>query len=232
MKAAQRRGKPFYGPDKLNWWFLWTIKYGIAWILPVLFRIRVIGKQNLPPGGAVLAANHVSAFDSVLLFSLKLGKQPHFVSKSELYKVKVGGWHVLGWVLDMFGTIPVERGTADRAMINQSTDLLNAGEWVCIFPEGTRKKDGAISAEMTEAMGGAAFLSQRTDAPIVPIGIAGTEHIVLPGKKLPRFPRVTYVIGEPIYPAQFEGKRKEKVTSMTNVVMEEIKRLRDVAREL
>jgi len=232
MKASTRRGKPFYGPDAPNWWLMWGLKYAIAWILPVLFRIRVIGKENLPKDGAILSANHISMMDSVLLFPLRLGKQPHFVAKSELYRLKIGSWHWLGWILDMVGAIPVERGTADRKMINQSTDLLNAGEWMCIFPEGTRKKDGEVSEEMTEALGGAAFLALRTDAPIVPIGIAGTDKVMPYGKRLPRFPRVTYVIGDPIYPDQFEGKRKEKVTNMTNALMEDIKQLRDTARAL
>jgi 1-acyl-sn-glycerol-3-phosphate acyltransferase len=232
MKAYQRRGKPFYGPDAPGWGFLWCIKYGIAWILLVLFRIRVIGKENLVPGGAILAANHVSMLDSVLLFTTHLGKQPHFVAKSELYDLKIGQWKALAWFLDKVGTLPVNRGTADRAMINQCTDLLNAGEWVCIFPEGTRKTAGVVSAEMGEAMGGAAFLSARTDVPVIPIGIGGTEHIMIEGNRFPRFPRVTYIIGEPIYPHDFEGKRKERVTNMTNAIMEQIKALRDQARAL
>jgi 1-acyl-sn-glycerol-3-phosphate acyltransferase len=211
---------------------MWTLKYGIAWILPVLFRMRVIGQENLPKGGAILSANHISMFDSIMLFCYRLPKQPHFVAKSELYRLNIGNWAWLGWILDMVGALPVERGTADRTMINQCTDLLKADEWVSIFPEGTRKRDGEVSAEMGEALGGAAFLAQRTDVSIVPIGIAGTEHIMPPGKKLPRFPRVTYVIGEPLYPADFSGKRKERVTDMTNALMVEIKNMRDRARAL
>ena len=232
MKASQWRGKPFYGPDAPNWAFAWILKYGIAWMLPLLWRIRVIGKENLPAGGAVLSCNHVSMMDSVLLWSLRLGKQPHFVAKSEIYKLKLGNWHWLGWILDMVGAMPVERGTADRTMINNSTDLLNAGEWVCIFPEGTRVRGGDDADAMGEALGGAAFLALRTGVPLVPIGIAGTERIMQEGKRLPRFPRVTYIIGTPIHPDQFEGKRKERVTDMTAALMQSIHALRDQARAL
>jgi len=170
--------------------------------------------------------------DSVMLWCSQLPKQPHFVAKSELYNVSGTKGRLLGWFLDMVGAFPVERGTADRTMILQASDLLRGGEWVMIFPEGTRKKDGVVSAEMGEALGGAAYLAQRIGVPVIPIGIAGTEKIMVEGNKLPRFPRVTIVIGAPIDPAEFEGRRKEKVKHITDVLMEQIHELRDLARAL
>lgn len=231
MKASQRRGKPFYGKDAPNWWFAWFIKYGPGQIIPLLWRIKVLDKEKLPDGGCILSCNHVSMMDSVMLWCCRLGKQPHFVAKSELYHPHIGNWHWLGWLLDMFGAMPVERHTADRVMINHCTDLLKRGEWVCIFPEGTRKRDEDDDTRLGEALGGAAFLAQRTNVPIIPIGITGTEGIMVEGKRFPRFPQVTYLVGDPLYPDQFEGGRKERVSNMTNRLMRSIYALRDEARK-
>ncbi|MCL2491624.1 MAG: 1-acyl-sn-glycerol-3-phosphate acyltransferase [Coriobacteriia bacterium] len=232
MKAELRRGLPFYGEEAPKWGLARFIKAGPARIVLALWRVRVIGAENLPEGGAILSANHVSLLDSVIMWCTRLPKQPHFVAKSELYKVSGLKGRLLAWFIDSVGAMPVERGTADRLMINRATDLLKKGEWVAIFPEGTRVRGGSDPSAMGEALGGAAYLAQRTSVPIVPIGIAGTDEINVEGKVLPRFPQVTFLIGEPIYPDRFEGRRKEKVQKITDELMISIRRLRDEAREL
>jgi len=231
LKSDVRQGRPFYGDDAPNWTFAWVLKATLCKLALVAWRVKVIGAEHLPrEGGTLLCANHIALMDSLLLWCIRLPRQPHFVAKSELYNVSGTKGKLLAWIINMVGGMPVERGTADRAMITRATDLLTRGEWVAIFPEGTRKKDGDPEA-LGEAMGGAAYLAMRANAVLVPIGIAGTDQILPKGARLPRFPRVTYVFGEPIDPASFEGRRKEKVTAITDELMAAIRHLRDVARE-
>lgn len=196
------------------------VRATIAKLLLALFRVRLLGLDNVPAGGAVLCGNHVSYGDPVLLWC-GAPRQVHFMAKSELWKI---GW--LGWALDRFWAFPVRRGEADRASIQVATELLKRGELVGIFPEGTRKHEG-----MGEAQQGAAFIALRAGAPIVPVGIAGTEKIKPKGQRLIRFPRVTIAFGEPVTGESFgELGRKERVEAMTALVMERIVRQIEVAR--
>lgn len=224
MRASERRGKPFYGPDAPNWNFAWLVKATIGKLLLAVYRTRVVGIENLPEGGYILSGNHVSYMDPALLWCVKYAKQPHFIAKSELFRIDL-----IAWFLDHFGAMPVERGTADRLMITRATDLLKRDEVVAIFPEGTRVR-GNDHESLGEAAGGVSFIALRANVPVVPVGIAGTDEIMPPGTRIPRFPRVTISIGEPIYPEQFEGGRKEVVEKMTAEVMTRIHEQRNDAR--
>ncbi|MHB9003873.1 MAG: lysophospholipid acyltransferase family protein [Coriobacteriia bacterium] len=191
-----------------------------AKLLLALFRVRLIGAENIPSGGAVLSGNHVSYADPVLLWCAA-PRPLHFMAKSELWQT---GW--LGWVLTRVWAFPVRRGEADRASIQTATELLKRGELVGIFPEGTRNQEG-----MGEAQQGAAFIAMRADAPIVPIGIDGTDRIKPKGRTMMRFPRVTMAIGEPVCAVDFTDLgRKQRVEAMTERVMEGVVRQLEVAR--
>ena len=193
----------------------------IAKLLLVLFRVTLCGGDNIPStGGAILAGNHISYGDPVLLWC-KAPRAVHFMAKSELWDT----WW-LGWALDHLWAFPVHRGTADREAIQIATRLLGAGELVGIFPEGTRNRDG-----MAEAQGGVAFIALRADVPVVPVGIAGTEKIRPEGTSLIRFPKVTICCGDPICPEDIPGEsRREKVAAMTDEIMRCIAEQRDRAR--
>lgn len=197
-----------------------ALRVTAAKLLLAAFRVRVIGAENIPAGGAVLSGNHVSYADPVLLWC-GAPRQVHFMAKSELWKI---GW--VGWALDHLWAFPIRRGEPDRAAIQVATELLKRGEFVGIFPEGTRSKEG-----MGEAQQGAAFIAMRAGVPIVPIGIAGTDRIRPKGQRFMRFPRVTMAIGEPITGQEFaELGRKERVEAMTGRVMEGIVRQLEIAR--
>jgi 1-acyl-sn-glycerol-3-phosphate acyltransferase len=141
------------------------------------------------------------------------------MAKKELWKA---GW--LGWVLDQLWAFPVDREGTDRTSIATATSLLEAGDLVGVFPEGTRKRDDA--GDLGAAHGGAAFLALRAGVPVVPVGIIGTDKAWPPGKRFPRLVKVTFRFGEPVYPEDFEGTRKEKVAAMTAEVMRRIQHLR------
>lgn len=204
-------------------WLAHTLRVTVGALISVAFRTKVVGRENLPAtGGVVLAGNHISYADPVLLW-IRSPRPVHFMAKSEL-------WHVtlIGWFLDQVWAFPVNRGASDRTALAKAAEYLAEGEPVGIFPEGTRNRDGEA-----EAQGGAAFVALRAGVPIVPVGIAGTDRISPKGSKGIRFPKVVISIGEPIDPAAFEGGRKERVEAITAAIMrrigEELARAREVA---
>jgi 1-acyl-sn-glycerol-3-phosphate acyltransferase len=197
-----------------------VLRATVAKLLLALFRVRLIGGESIPASGAVLSGNHVSYGDPVLLWCIA-PRPVHFMAKSELWKI---GW--AGWALDHLWAFPIRRGEPDRAAIQVATELLKRGEFVGIFPEGTRSQEG-----MGEAQQGAAFIAMRAGVPIVPIGIAGTDQIKPKGRWFMRFPRVTMAIGEPVTAEEFADLgRKERVEAMTGRVMDGIVRQLEIAR--
>lgn len=182
-------------------------------LVPVLFRTRVIGAEHVPPGGAVLAGNHVSYMDPILLWCA--GPRPvHFMAKRELWDSRF-----FGWALDRFWAFPVTRGEPDRSAISKATELLKAGELVGVFPEGTRA--GADTDDLGTAHGGAAFFALRADVPIVPMAFVGTERVWPRGQRWPKLRRVSITFGEPILPADIDPSlgRKERVDALTGILM-------------
>lgn len=224
MKESSLRGRPYTGPEAPGWGLAYFIRATLGRFLLWAFKVDMQGWENVPQGGAILAGNHVSYLDPVLLWCV--AQRPvHFVAKSELWE---SGF--LGWALDHFWAFPVRRASADREMISTATALLTAGEPLGMFPEGTRQRD-ASAEELGEAHGGVAFLALRANVPVVPVGIAGTEKAWPAGKKFPRFVPVTIRIGAPVEPEQFSGTRKERMEAMTARIMERIAEVRDLARE-
>lgn len=185
-------------------------------LLPLLFRTKVTGIENVPDGGAVLSGNHVSYMDPVLLWSVS-PRPVHFMAKRELWDSKF-----IGWALPRLWAFPVNRGEPDRSAIGTATDLLRAGELVGVFPEGSRSEEGASG--LSEAHGGAAFIALRANVPIVPMAFTGTERVWPRGKKFPRLARTAIRIGAPIFPDEIlpEAGRKERVEALTARVMERI----------
>lgn len=196
-----------------NFWFARLVRGTLGRLLRLIFRVRVLGRENLPAsGGYVLAGNHISYADPMLLWCAA-PRPVHFMAKSELW-----GHPVMGWGLDMFWAFPVDRGRADRTALAKAAAYLDAGERVAIFPEGTRNFAGEA-----EAQGGAAFIALRSGVPLVPVGIAGTEGIKPAGARFMRFPRVTISVGQPVCAEDFPGvPRKEVVEAMTAEVMRRI----------
>jgi len=201
-----------------------TVIRPIAWpVFMAAFRVHVVGKENVPrTGGAVLAGNHVSHMDPVLLWEFA-PRRPHFMAKSELFK------GFIGWVITQLYAFPVVRGSADRTAIATATKLLEDGEIVGIFPEGTRSSDGTAG----EAHGGVSFIAMRAGVPVVPVAIVGTDKVLPRGRKFPRPARVTIKFGTPIdTAASADGTRKERMEALTATIMVRIAEELEAARRL
>lgn len=205
-----------------RFWFAHVVRATLGKFLLLLFRVRFLGRENLPAtGGYVLAGNHISYADPMLLWCAA-PRPTHFMAKKELWESDL-----FGWGLDTFWAFQVDRGRSDRNAIAQAAAYLKAGEPLAIFPEGTRNFTGEA-----EAQGGAAFIALRAGVPIVPVGIDGTERIKPPGARFLHFPRVTISAGPPVRCEDFAGLgRKETVEAMTAEVMRRISEQVEQARE-
>jgi 1-acyl-sn-glycerol-3-phosphate acyltransferase len=198
-----------------GFWFGRAIRGLARVVLSPLFRVRMVGMENVPAGGALLAGNHVSYMDPVLLWSTA-PRPVHFMAKAELWSSRI-----LAWFLPRFWAFPVRRGEPDRTAIVHATEVLTAGGLVGVFPEGTRAED---PSETREAHGGAAFIALRAGVPVVPMAFVGTERIWPRGARFPRLARATIRFGVPIDVAAVapDAGRKERVVTLTGIIMERI----------
>jgi 1-acyl-sn-glycerol-3-phosphate acyltransferase len=147
---------------------------GLLTALPVrlLFRVRSRGLENVPMGGCVLAANHVSNFDPWPLgLPLFPRRWLRFMAKSELF------WPGLSWILRGGGAFAVRRGESDTDAIDRAVELCRDGEIVVMFPEGTRRAKGLNKTRTARPHTGAARVALRAGVPLVPAAIAGTDRL-------------------------------------------------------
>jgi cytidylate kinase len=169
------------------------------------FRVQYRGLENMPTTGAfILAPSHRSNVDFILLPGLTK-RRMRFLGKDSIWKFKI-----FGSFFDSLGGIPVRRGTTDRESMRICSTILSQGEPLVIFPEGARKAGPVIE----ELFDGAAFLASKHNAPIVPVGIGGSDKAMPKGAKFPRRVRLTVVVGEPI-PAPTGGRSAIRTTTAT-----------------
>jgi 1-acyl-sn-glycerol-3-phosphate acyltransferase len=174
-------------------------------VFRVVFRLHVVGKERVPTSGAyILAPSHRSILD-VPFASVVTSRTVRFLAKDDLFATPFGRR-----LFDALGAVEVERGTADRGAMRALEGVLERGEPVAIFPEGTRRSGPQIA----ELFAGAAYLSVKFGVPIVPVGIGGSEHILPKGKLLPRVHRVAVSVGEPLHPPVLEGRARRSASKL------------------
>jgi 1-acyl-sn-glycerol-3-phosphate acyltransferase len=198
----------------------WAIKVVLTPVLRVTYRVRVEGREHLPKRGPViLAANHRSFLDSIFL-PLVIGRRMTFVAKAEYFDDRKTAWFFRG-----MGQIPIRRsgGSASEGALDAATGVLEDGGVFGIYPEGTRTRDGYTHRGHT----GVARLARRTGAPIVPVGLVGTDQCQPTDKKLPRpFRTVAVRFGAPIAPERYvENDDGLALRQITDEVMFEIVQL-------
>jgi putative phosphoserine phosphatase/1-acylglycerol-3-phosphate O-acyltransferase len=161
--------------------------------------IEIHGVDRVPSEGpAILAANHRSYFDFVALGVLvaRLGRPTRFLAKRELFELPVAGR-----LLEGLGGIPVDRGSGSSAPLRAARRALEAGELVVILPQGTIPRGAKFFERPLEGKTGVARLAAATGAPVVPVGLWGTELVWPRASRLPRPavgepPVVTVRVGE------------------------------------
>jgi len=170
--------------------FYHVVAFILRSLAALLSRPTVTGTENIPLSGPVLIApTHRSNVD--FAFSLFLTpRKVFFMAKDSLFPIPV-----VGRAITALGAFPVARGTADRDAMRAAQAVLEAGQALILFPEGTRKYGPTVD----HLLDGTMFIAAREKATVVPVGIAGTETFAA-NLKRGKLARVSMVIGEPILP--------------------------------
>ena len=156
-------------------------------LLRVAWRLRVEGIERLPPGAAIVVANHDSLADPFVVGSA-IDRPLRYLAKAELWENRA-----VRRLMDTLGAIKVERGRGDVAAVAAAAQAIAAGDSVVFFPQGT-----VLGSPDRPWQRGAARIALTTGAPLVPVAIVGAADGLRPGTWLPRRAHVRVVIGESI----------------------------------
>lgn len=215
--------------DLNGWWRFGLAVVGLAgW---AAFRIRVEGISNVPETGpAIVAGNHVSALDGVVL-GLVTGsrrrRMTRFLVAAEFFR-KLR----FGWALRLYRQIPIRRGQGDQGALDEAIATVRGGALAGLFPEGTVNPDP--DGGVQRGRRGVARIALATAAPVVPVGIWGTQdrwpksglHLRRPWR-----PAVAVVYGPPVQPAG-RADLEDDVQAFTEVVIDAIRVQTERARSL
>jgi 1-acyl-sn-glycerol-3-phosphate acyltransferase len=143
-------------------------RFLIRTILKVFFRLRVYGLENIPPGPGIIAPNHQSYIDPLVIGA--------GVQREIWYLAREGVFHSppLCWIPRKINSILIKRDQADRAALKAVFDVLSEKKKIVIFPEGTRSPDGRLQA----ARRGIGLLAHKSGAPVIPAYVSGTYNVL------------------------------------------------------
>ena len=156
-----------------------------------LYRVRTVGEENVPEGAAILAANHLS-FSDVLVISSAAHRQVRYMAKAELFRTP------LKPLLDALGAFPIDRNRSDVGAIRRSIKLLREGKLLGLFPQGHRR--GRKDPRLTEIKHGVGMIVFHSKADIIPVFIDNK------GLKTRMFKINTVIFGKPIKVEELEFK--------------------------
>ncbi len=150
----------------VNSFVYWPVRWVVKPAILVYFRLRRLGIEHIPEGGVILSSNHRSFLDPFAI-GCCLGRPIYFVAKQELFKNPL-----LGWILNCLGAFPIKRGASDDESVATSLALLERGQAVVIFPEGTRIRAGSLGSPKR----GVGRLALQSGKPVVPIAVTNSER--------------------------------------------------------
>lgn len=188
-------------------------------------RARVVGKHNIPKNGPfLLAPIHRSNIDTPLAAAVT-SRRMRFMGKDSIWKFKP-----IGWIISSLGAFPVTRGSADREALKRCIAVLESGEPLVLFPEGTRQSGPVVQP----LFDGAAYVAVKAGVPIIPVGIGGSEGVMPKGSKMIYPRKCVLVVGEPIVAVADESGRipRSAVKDITERLTIDLQRLFDEAQRL
>jgi glycerol-3-phosphate dehydrogenase (NAD(P)+) len=170
----------------VNPFLYWPVRTVLTAFFLVYLRIQRIGREHLPrTGPLILASNHRSFLDPFVV-GLLVRRPVYFMAKRELFERR---WQA--WLLNSLGAFPVDRGAGDADAIATARAILQRGDCLVVFPEGTRIRRGALGS----AHRGVGRLALETGAPVAPVAVIGTENVRRGWRIRPR--KVTLRVGRP-----------------------------------
>lgn len=182
----------------------------------VFFRTYVYGKENIPQDGAfILASNHQSFLDP-LFCGIYIKRPLFFLARDSLFKNPF-----FGRLIASVNSIPVKRGTADLSAMKAIIRKLKEGNGVCLFPEGTRTRDGKIAPFKP----GFGLLCRRGNAAVVPTMIDGAFECWPRHKKIFSPGKIIICYGQPVTSEQLQNMNDRELAEILN------KRLRKMQNE-
>ena len=181
---------------RLTWWS--ALMFRLVRFLAVsiasrfLFRLEVVGRERTPREGSYIVAPgaHRSNIETVIITAITT-RRLRFMGKDSLWSNRL-----FGWFLSAMGGFPVHRAGADRQALNLAIEVVESGEPLVMFPEGTRGQGPTVG----ELYDGPVYVAARTQVPILPVGVGGSERAMPSGAKRIRLTKVFLVVGDPIDP--------------------------------
>ena len=181
-----------------------VIRSVLGGLFRLLWRPVIEGVEHVPATGAVIvASNHLSFIDSIIIPLAVPHRRVTFLAKSEYFS----GGGLLGLPRRIFfkgmGAVPIARGDLKdaQAALDTALQVLARGWALGVYPEGTRSRDGRLYRGRT----GTAWLALEAGVPIVPVGLTGTDRVQPIGARFPRLGQVLVRFGEPISPEAYRG---------------------------
>ena len=191
------------------------LQFIIKAIFKVLFRVETIDLYKVPrKGKLIICSNHISYVDAVIIGSF-IPRCIYFMAKKELYSIKI-----LGSLITFLNAFPVNRQTFDRKAFHTAFEVLNEGNALGLFPEGTRSTDGVLR----EGKKGIGFIAAVSSAPILPVAISGANKIIQKPHKRMFFPKIRLIFGDIIDVSDMLNKhgKKEAINIIVDKTMKEI----------
>jgi 1-acyl-sn-glycerol-3-phosphate acyltransferase len=199
------------------YWLLKRVLLGP--ILLVVYRPWVEGAENVPATGpAIIAGNHLTVVDS-LFMPLVVERKVAFLAKSDYFTER----GVKGWLKRIFfggtGNVPIDRsgGKASEAALRTGLKILERGDLLGIYPEGTRSPDGRLYRGRT----GVARMALEARAPVVPVAMIGTFEMQPPGRIIPKVRRPGVRFGKPLDFSRYYGMESDRyvLRAVTDEIM-------------
>jgi 1-acyl-sn-glycerol-3-phosphate acyltransferase len=196
--------------------FRYAARLTLRGLLRLTTRLRLEGLQNIPPSNAaILAFNHLGHLDPLLVSAFS-PRAPEFITLADL--LNVPGTSL---ALRAYGIILIHREEYDRQVIRAALDVLNRGDLLALAPEARQSP----SATLEKGHEGAAYLALKSGAPIVPVGITGTQNVFGAWRKHQR-PEIGMTVGAPFHLSAQPGTlRREALEAAHTVIMQHIAQL-------
>jgi 1-acyl-sn-glycerol-3-phosphate acyltransferase len=223
-KFRARLAEPVHPPTPFERVLYGFVRGALAVLSKAYFRLEIVGKDKLPAHGPfVLAPTHRSNIDFFLVAALRRSRM-RYMGKDSLWKSAA-----LGRFIGALGAFPVRRGSADREALRICLQVMENGEPLVMFPEGTRREGDLID----EVFDGPAYVATRAGVPLVPVGIGGSDKAMPVGAKFIKPRKIVLVVGDPIFPPKGDGSGRvprQTVRDLTAVLKPALQALYDDAR--